>query len=116
MTRAGPWHGDGEHDGGDPEVDLHGLRPDEALRRVAQELHACRVKHRERLRVITGRGWGNLRQQPVLRPKVEQWLQSADGRRLGVVGFEVAGDGGSLIVHLRAEGRRDGGDVRAEEL
>ena len=92
-----------------PEVDLHGLRPDEALRRVAQEIHACRVKLRHSLKIITGRGWGNLKQQPILRPKVERWLQGPDGRRLGVVRFEVADSGGSLIVHLRSEGERGGG-------
>ncbi len=55
MTRADPRRDDGDPDDDDPEIDLHGLRPDDALRRVAQELHACRVKHRERLKVITGR-------------------------------------------------------------
>jgi DNA-nicking Smr family endonuclease len=96
------------------EVDLHGLRPDEALRRVAQEIHACRVKLRESLKIITGKGWGNLRQQPILRPKVERWLQGPDGRRLGVVSFDVADDGGSLIVHLRSEGHR-GREISKED-
>ncbi len=83
------------------EVDLHGLRPEAALRRVAQEIHAARVRRMGSLKIITGRGWGNLLQQPVLRPKVEQWLQGPDGRRAGVVGFVVADDGGSLVVELR---------------
>ena len=83
------------------EVDLHGLRPDAALRRVAQEIHAARVRRMSTLKIITGRGWGNLLQQPVLRPKVEQWLQGPEGRRAGVVGFEVADEGGSLVVELR---------------
>jgi DNA-nicking Smr family endonuclease len=100
------------HERGEPaedppaQVDLHGLRPEEALRRVSQEIHACRVRRMDRLKIITGKGWGNLRQQPILRPKVEQWLRGPEGRRLGVLGFEVADDGGSLVVELRCEGHR----------
>lgn len=87
------------------EIDLHGLRPDEALRRAAREIHARRVRHIDRLKIITGKGWGNRLQQPVLRPKVEQWLSGPEGRRAGVLGFAVADDGGSLIVELRSSGR-----------
>ena len=36
------------------EVDLHGLRPDAALRRIEQELHAARVRGAGRIRLITG--------------------------------------------------------------
>jgi DNA-nicking Smr family endonuclease len=87
-----------------PAVDLHGLRPDDALRRAAREIHACRVRRMNRLKIITGKGWGNLLQQPVLRPKVEQWLNGPEGRRAGVLGFVVADDGGSLIVEIRCDG------------
>ena len=87
------------------EIDLHGLRPDEALRRVEREIHTCRVRRVERLKIITGRGWGNLKQQPILRTKVERWLAGPEGRRLGVLEFEVADDGGSLVVRIRSGGR-----------
>ena len=90
------------------EVDLHGLRPDEALRRVARELHACRVRRVDRLKIITGRGWGNLKQEPILRPKVERWLSGPEGRRLGVLEFEVADEGGSLVVWIQSPGRAGG--------
>jgi DNA-nicking Smr family endonuclease len=110
MARTGEWEDPLEDPPDeDPEViDLHGLRPDDALRRVAQGIHACRVRRRDRLRIITGRGWGNLRQQPVLRPKVEQWLAGPDGKRLGVLRFEIGRDGGSLIVTLRNDGHPRG--------
>jgi DNA-nicking Smr family endonuclease len=87
-------------------VDLHGLRPEDAIRRVAQGIHACRVRRRNQLKIITGRGWGNLRQQPILRPKVEQWLAGPEGKRQGVLRFEVADDGGSLVVDLQSDGHR----------
>jgi DNA-nicking Smr family endonuclease len=54
--------------------------------------------------VITGRGWGNRQQRPVLRPLVEDWLRGPDARRLGVAGFEPTHQGGALVVHLHNAG------------
>ena len=89
-----------------PEVDLHGLTPDQALRRVRQGLHAARVRGRRSLLVITGRGWGNLAQTPVLRRRVEVWLGGAEAAALGVLGFSVTARGGALEVRLAAPGTR----------
>lgn len=88
----------------DPEfvIDLHGKRPADALRHLERELHAARVRRLDLVRVVTGRGWGNLAQQPVLRPKVEAWLRGPDGRRFGVDDVDVVSNGGALDVHLRA--------------
>lgn len=83
------------------EIDLHGMPPTQALRRLGQELHACRMRRLASVLVITGRGWGNRLQQPVLRPMVEGWLCGPEGKRLGVLGFEVTSQGGALIVSLR---------------
>lgn len=88
------------------EVDLHGLRPEDALRKLARELHAARVRRSTKLLVITGRGWGNLRQEPVLRPRVEAWLGGAEARRLGVRSFRVASRGGALEVALAPPSER----------
>ena len=55
-----------------------------------------------RLVLVTGRGWGNARQEPVLRRQVEQWLQSAPARALGVQGHSVVSKGGALEVRLGA--------------
>ena len=38
--------------------------------------------------------------KPVLRPKVEAWLQGPEGRRMGVVGVTVVQKGGALDVEL----------------
>jgi DNA-nicking Smr family endonuclease len=86
------------------EIDLHGLPPSQALRRLGQELHACRQRRADRALVITGRGWGNRLQKPVLRPMVEEWLRGPDGVRLGVVSFEMHSQGGALLVRLRSGG------------
>jgi DNA-nicking Smr family endonuclease len=81
-------------------VDLHGLRVEQALRRVAQALHAARVRGQDRLLVITGAGWGNPDQKPVLRPRVEAWLRGPEGRALGVKDVRRVHDGGALDVLL----------------
>ena len=81
-------------------VDLHGLTVDQALRRLGQALHAARVRRRKRLLVITGAGWGNADQKPVLRPRLEEWLRGTEGRALGVKDVQVAHRGGALEVRL----------------
>lgn len=82
------------------ELDLHGHAPDAALRRLRQELHAARVRGLGTLRVITGRGWGNRRQEPVLRGRVESWLATDEARALGVRTFVRVAKGGALDVSL----------------
>lgn len=81
-------------------LDLHGLRPDQALRRVEQELHAARVQGLPSLTIVTGRGLGNRLQQPVLRGRVEAFL-AREGPRLGVLGVQATSRGGALLVRLR---------------
>ena len=81
-------------------VDLHGLTVEQALRRVAQALHAARVRRHDRILVITGAGWGNPDQKPVLRPRVEAWLRGSEGRALGVKDVQRVHDGGALAVRL----------------
>ena len=83
------------------EIDLHGLPPERALRKLGQELHACRLRRMQYVLVITGRGWGNLQQKPVLRPMVEEWLRGEHGQRLGVLGYRVTARGGALILELK---------------
>lgn len=82
------------------EIDLHGLRPDDALRKLAQGLHTARVQGSRSLLVITGRGCGNLLQQPILRKRVESWLQSAEGRRAGAGPYRIVARGGALELEI----------------
>jgi len=81
-------------------VDLHGLTVEQALRRVAQALHAARVRRLTRLLVITGAGWGNPDNKPVLRPRVEAWLRGPEGRALGVKDVQRVHRGGALDLRL----------------
>jgi DNA-nicking Smr family endonuclease len=83
------------------QVDLHGLTVDQALRRVAQALHAARVRRSPRLIVITGAGWGNPDGKPVLRPRIEAWLRGPEGRALGVKDVRRVHREGALELRLR---------------
>lgn len=97
-------------DGSAPSVDLHGLPPEAAIRRLAQAIHAARVRGARRLLVITGRGLGNAAQKPVLRGKVETWLRGPEGRALGVRGLDRTSSGGALDVHISVPGSGSGTD------
>jgi DNA-nicking Smr family endonuclease len=83
-----------------PSVDLHGLHPEQALRRVEQGLHGARVAGMGTLTIITGRGFGNRLQAPVLRGQVERFLER-EKVRLGVLDFSLTSQGGALLVRLR---------------
>jgi DNA-nicking Smr family endonuclease len=95
------------------EVDLHGLAPERALRKLLQDLHAARVRRRREVLVITGRGMGNRLQQPLLRTQVEAWLRGPDGVRAGVVSFTQEHRGGALLVRLHGDAPRSGPRARA---
>jgi DNA-nicking Smr family endonuclease len=90
------------------QVDLHGLRPEQALRRLEQFLHGARVRGVPRVLVITGRGLGNREGRAVLRERVAAWLRGPDGRRYDVIDVQLASKGGALDVRRRAPHRREG--------
>lgn len=100
-----PWSADDEPTGGRrgpglPRADLHGLRPEQALKRVAQLLHTARVQGAPEVEIITGRGLGNAKAAPVLRTRVEAWLLSPEGRRHGALSFQRQSKGGALRVKV----------------
>lgn len=82
-------------------VDLHGLTVEQGLRRVAQELHAARVRRVDRLLIITGAGWGSPDGRARLRQAVEEWLRGPLGREAGVKDVRRVHKGGALEVRLR---------------
>lgn len=99
-----------------PEIDLHGLTPEAAFKKLGRGLHSARVRREARLLVITGRGFGNAAQVPILRGKVEAYLRGPEGRRAGVRAFELAARGGALLVTLEVNGRaREADDSELEE-
>ena len=92
-------------------IDLHGLRQDEARRRLWAFLHDCQARGMKTAIVITGKGGaGNALagERGVLRRAVPLWLAMPDFRLL-VIGFGEAGAGlggaGALILRIRAARR-----------
>lgn len=105
--RDDPWHDDElpeppQRKGRSlPRADLHGLRPEQALKRVAQLLHQARVQGAPEVEIITGRGLGNAQASPVLRTRVEAWLLGPEGRRHGALSFQRQAKGGALRVKVQ---------------
>ena len=92
-------------------IDLHGLRQEEARRRLLAFLHDCQASGKKTAIVITGKGGPNpalAGERGVLRRAVPLWLAMPDLRAL-VIGFEEAGAGlggaGALILRIRAARR-----------
>lgn len=86
-----------------PRVDLHGLRPEQALRALSRFLHEMRMRGEPHVLVIAGRGWGNREQGPVLLARVEQWL-GQEAKRHGVMAFERVHKDGALRLRLARPG------------
>jgi DNA-nicking Smr family endonuclease len=90
------------------EIDLHGLRRDEARERVAAFLHDAARAGLRCVRVVHGKGHGSPGREPVLKAKVKSWLV----QRSEVLAFTHAraadGGHGALIVLLKPGPRRPG--------
>ena len=83
------------------EIDLHGLRRDEARERLSAFLHEAIRSGKRCVRVVHGKGHGSPGKEPVLKAKVKSWLV----QRNEVLAFTYAraadGGHGALIVLLR---------------
>jgi DNA-nicking Smr family endonuclease len=97
--RSGHWSIQGE-------LDLHGLRRDEARDTLAEFVRQSFAQSRRCLRVVHGKGHGSPGRQPVLKSKVQRWL----AQRQEVIGFTQAsgpqGGAGALIVLLGSRRHR----------
>src|SRR5690606_13130899 len=78
------------------QLDLHGLRVDEARTAVAEFLRECVRQERRCVRIIHGKGLGSANRQPILKEKVRRWLTQKEE----VLAFAEAkpNDGGSGVV------------------
>lgn len=87
------------------QIDLHGLRVDEAREALAAFLNRALREERRCVRVIHGKGLGSAGREPVLKAKVPRWLV----QRQEVLAFCQArpndGGAGALIVLLRLPAR-----------
>ncbi len=84
------------------QLDLHGLRRDQARDSLGDFLRRCGRNGVRCVRIIHGKGLGSVNKEPVLKHKVRNWLIQKDE----VLAFSqaTAADGGSgaLIVLLKA--------------
>lgn len=96
----------------DARIDLHGLRQEEAQRRLVAFLQGAQSRGYKLVLVITGKGAPGAdayAERGVLKRAVPMWLSSPAARAV-VVGFETAGPThggtGALYVRIRKSGRR----------
>ena len=84
------------------ELDLHGLRTDEARERIAEFLHAASRRGLRCVRIVHGKGHGSPGREPVLKDKVRRWLVQSSGVLAFVQARASEGGSGALVVLLRS--------------
>ncbi len=92
--RRGQWTVKGQ-------LDLHGLRSDEAREVLAEFLRESVKREWRCVRVIHGKGLGSRNRIPVLKEKVRRWLRQKDEVLAFVEARPTDGGAGVLIVLLR---------------
>ena len=83
------------------ELDLHGLRVDEARQALSEFLLYCRHQHKQCVRIIHGKGNRSHRQQPILKGKVNHWLRQRDEVLAFCSARQVDGGTGAIYVLLK---------------
>ena len=93
--RGGGWVTQGQ-------IDLHGLRVDEAREAISQFIRDAVKRGVRCVRIVHGKGLGSMNKKPVLKNKVRNWLVQKDK----VIAFCTAraadGGSGALMVLLQA--------------
>ena len=88
------------------QLDLHGLRTDEARQLMVDFLNAA-LKHGMRcVRVVHGKGLRSVNAQPVLRAKVGKWLAQRDEVLAFVQARPEDGGSGAVMILLKAKSKR----------
>jgi DNA-nicking Smr family endonuclease len=84
------------------ELDLHGLRVDEAREALARFLAEVRRRGDRCVRIIHGKGLRSRNREPVLKSKVRGWLRQRDEVLAFVEARPIAGGSGAVVVLLKA--------------
>jgi DNA-nicking Smr family endonuclease len=84
------------------QIDLHGLRVDEARDALANYLALCVRREHRCVRVVHGKGLGSVNREPVLKGKVLKWLTQRDEVLAFCQAPPTDGGSGALLVLLRA--------------
>jgi DNA-nicking Smr family endonuclease len=88
------------------ELDLHGLRTEEARELLGQFLAGAVRRGHRCLRVIHGKGWRSRNSEPVLKRKVAGWLAQRGEVLAYCEARPAEGGSGAVTVLLEARGSR----------
>jgi len=83
------------------QIDLHGLRVDEAREALLEFLGFCMKREIRCVRVIHGKGLGSVNREPVLKGKVLRWLAQRDEVLAFCQAAPTDGGSGALLALLR---------------
>lgn len=85
----------------DAQLDLHGLRRDEAREALSQFLRSALQQRMRCVRVVHGKGNGSPGREPVLKDKVKRWLVQKEEVMAYVQARAIDGGNGALVVLLK---------------
>ena len=88
------------------QLDLHGLRVDEAREALGQFIRQAHQRGLRCLRVVHGKGLGSPGKTPVLKGRVQRWLVQKNEVLAFVQARPADGGGGALVVLLQLAGLR----------
>jgi DNA-nicking Smr family endonuclease len=84
------------------QLDLHGLRRDEAREALGEFLRNAVKRGQRCVRIIHGKGLGSVNREPVLKSKVRSWLVQKEEVIAFCQARAVDGGAGALVVLLKA--------------
>ncbi len=87
------------------QVDLHGLRSDEAREALGAFIRTSHKQGLRCVRVVHGKGLGSPGKQPVLKTKAQRWLIQKNEVLAFVQAKPAEGGAGALVVLLAPAGR-----------
>lgn len=85
------------------QLDLHGLRTDEAREALAEYLRSVTRRGQRCVRIIHGKGLGSINKEPVLKNKVRNWLVQKEEVLAFCQAKPSDGGSGALVVLLKAQ-------------
>jgi len=83
------------------ELDLHGMIVPEAREAVAYFLHECLIHQYRCIRIVHGKGYGSWNKQPILKGKLNRWLQQRDEVLAFCSARQYDGGTGAVYVLLK---------------
>lgn len=84
------------------QLDLHGMRRDEAREALAEFLRNAVKRGMRCVRIVHGKGLGSINKEPVLKSKVRSWLVQKDEVMAFCQARAAEGGSGALVVLLKA--------------